>query len=151
MLRVIGCLDFLPDPPPPVGCCNCRFVLNSFKTCKIQSTVSNLLSDLVMTYGLFMTDQMTTVPNGIVVSLEHERLHTILYKPFSVCFGICLGPCQYEHTVSDTVTENHTEKFTPNSTHSLPRPINGSLNTVNDIEQLCSYVRRLTCCLSNGI
>ena len=24
-------------------------------------------------------------------------------------------------------------------------------NTVNDIEQLCSYVRRLTCCLSNGI
>ena len=37
--------------------------------------------------------QLATVLNGIVVSVQHEYLHTILYNPFFI--GVCVGQCEH--------------------------------------------------------
>ena len=65
-----------------------------------------------ITYGAFTlteteteteTDKMATIPNGISVSEQYERLHTFLCKPSFIGLSICLGLCvnaPLEHSAS---------------------------------------------------
>ena len=45
---------------------------------------------------------MTTVPNGISVSMQYEHTHTILHKPFFISMRIDRNLCQCERSLTET-------------------------------------------------
>ena len=55
--------------------------------------------------------QIVTVLNGIVVLVQCEHLHTILYNPFFIGVCIGLGVGQREHTITLNESEPESANF----------------------------------------